>query len=321
MNEESLHPKNHVLATSIFISSLVVAGTWLYTTPRSNPPQSVAVAPDATLRQKSALEESVLPSDGVVLPVRWGDLGIKMASVGVIDAKQFEALYADRAGAAEEMKQLLYGENNGNLKITEENSGMILNLLWALGLGTKNAILEHGPMMDARYGGAGTFASTAGWTIAEGDPMDHYSRHPFAILTPEQQKIVERVSKNIYRPCCGNATYFPDCNHGMAMLGLLELMASQNVSEAEMYRVALQVNAYWFPDNYLTIATHMKNKGVDWKDVSPREMLGINYSSASGYAKIASQVSAPQQQRRGGGCGVDAGAPVAPQRQQSGCGI
>ena len=30
-----------------------------------------------------------------------------------------------------------------------------------------------------------------------------------------------KIAKGIYRPCCNNSTYFPDCNHGMAMLGLL----------------------------------------------------------------------------------------------------
>ena len=59
--------------------------------------------------------------------------------------------------------------------------------------------------------------------------MNHYSMHRFIVLTPEQQALVEKVSKGIYRPCCGNSVYFPDCNHGMAMLGLLELMASQGV--------------------------------------------------------------------------------------------
>jgi len=88
------------------------------------------------------------------------------------------------------------------------------------------------------------------------------------------------------------------------MLGLLELMASQGASEQEMWKAALAVNSYWFPDTYLTIATYMKNKSVEWKDVKPEEILGINYSSGSGYAKIVSQVSKPEQQQGGGGCSV-----------------
>ena len=163
-------------------------------------------------------------------------------------------------------------------------------------------------MVDKKYGGnAGNFASTGGWTLAIGNPMDHYSRHQFLNLTPEQQASVDKISKGIYRPCCNNSTHFPDCNHGMAMLGLLELMAAQGVSEQEMWDTALIVNSFWFPNNYLTIATYLDGKGVDWKDVNPEEILGIDYSSSRGYAKISAQVVQPQQQNGGsggGGCGV-----------------
>src|SRR3989344_277286 len=180
------------------------------------------------------------------IPVKLGDLGIKMISVGIIDAKKFEELYKTRGGLTNETKELLYGAQNDSIKITSENSGIILNLLWALGLGNKNDILESGPM--SQYGDVGNFASTGGWILAKGHAMEHYASHPFVILNEEQQELVERVSKNVYRPCCDNSTYFPDCNHGMAMLGLLELMASQGSSEKEMYDFAEKVNAVWFPE-------------------------------------------------------------------------
>lgn len=44
---------------------------------------------------------------------------------------------------------------------------------------------------------------------------------------------VEEVAAAVYRPCCNNHTPFPGCNHGMAMLGLLELMAPQRASADE----------------------------------------------------------------------------------------
>lgn len=180
--------------------------------------------------------------------LHWNNLGMKMVEAGVIDKEKFENLYAERGGLSEVDKKLLYGVDNGNLVINSENSGVMLNMLWAFGLGNKNPILENGPMVDKQYGGAGNFASTGGWTLARGNAMAHYNMHSFITLTPEQQAMVERVAKNIYRPCCKNSTYFPDCNHGMAMLGLLELMASQEASEDEMYKIATEVNSYWFPE-------------------------------------------------------------------------
>lgn len=254
-------------------------------------------------KEKVELEEFVLPSQGVALPIKWGGLGKKMTETGVIDAEKFEEIYSQKGGLNEEEKKLLYGEDNGILKINSQNSGFLLNLLWAFGLGNRNQILEQGPMRDSRYGGAENFASTGGWILAKGEPMDHYSKHSFIVLTPEQQKLVERVSQNIYRPCCGNSTYFPDCNHGMAMLGILEIMASQGASEEEMYKTALAVNSYWFPDTYLTIAKYFEKRGVKWNKVSPKEVLGSAYSSGQGYQQILSEIE-PVKPRAGAGCGI-----------------
>ncbi|MEK7628982.1 MAG: hypothetical protein AAB394_00465 [Patescibacteria group bacterium] len=315
--EDEIPKKNnsYALPITIIIAGAMIAVALVYG------PRNWATSTQNIAGQVSVVEEAVLPSKGVVLPVTWSDLGLKLVSVGAIDAEKFKAVYDQKRVFTDEYKNLLLGKSDGKLKITNENSGYLLNLFWALGLASKNPILESGEMTNPAYGGAGNFASTGGWTIAQGNAMDHYSRHKFFDLTSEQQALVDKISKGIYRPCCGNSTHFPDCNHGMAMLGLLELMASQGTSEQDMWRAALAVNSYWFPDTYITIAAYMKGKGVEWKDVNPQEILGANYSSAQGYAEIAAQVSQPHQQGGGSGCGVGAGEPAAPQRQQGGCGI
>src|SRR3989344_4647524 len=182
-----------------------------------------------------------------IFSLKWKNLGLQLVEAGVIDQEKFENLYTARGGLSESDKEMLYGRNNRDFKITPENSGMALHMLWAFGLANKNPILEKGPMMNPKYGGAGRFASTGGWTLGKGNAMDHYSMHSLATLTSGQQALVEKVAKNIFRPCCKNSTYFPDCNHGMAMLGLLELMASQGANEDEMNKKALEVNALWFP--------------------------------------------------------------------------
>ena len=320
-NEKKDNP--YTLPIAVVVAGIMVSGSLIYNA-GNRAPQREAIKNTASqnnTRQISANEEAVLPSNGTVLPVTWGDLGSKLVSAGAIDADKFKAIYEERGAFTDEYKNLLFGQNDGKLKITSGNAGYLLNLFWALGLASKNPILESGEMTNPAYGGAGNFASTGGWTIAQGNAMNHYSRHKFFDLTPEQQALVDKVSRGIYRPCCGNSTHFPDCNHGMAMLGLLELLASQGTSEQDMWKAALAVNSYWFPDTYMTIAVYMNGKGVLWKDVNPQEMLGINYSSAQGYAKIAAQVSQPQQQRGGSGCGVETGETVLPERQSGGCGI
>ncbi|OGJ43191.1 hypothetical protein A3J23_01795 [Candidatus Peregrinibacteria bacterium RIFCSPLOWO2_02_FULL_48_14] len=249
------------------------------------------------------LQEAVFSEDGALLPIQWADLGQKMIADGVIDSTQMSQIMEQRGWTDDYSKELLEGTVEGELKLTQENSGLILNLLWAFGLANKNTILETGPMVDPAYGGAGGFASTGGWSVSVGDSMDHYSRHEWIVLTDEQQALVEEVAKNIYRPCCGNSTYFPDCNHGMAMLGFLELMAAQGGSEEEMYEAALVLNSYWFPGTYLTIGKYFAKEGTDWEDIDPKTALSAEFSSSAGYKNILSTVE-PSQASGGGSCGV-----------------
>src|SRR3990167_1539996 len=271
---------DYLLSTSILISSILIVGALVYGAGLKSANQDKIDS--ITKKLEINFEKEIISEEGYELPAKWGSLGKQLVEIGVIDANKFEMVYDSRGGLNDEDKKLLYGEDNGNLVIDKRNSGVILNLLWAFGLVNKNQILENGPMSDPQYGGAQNFASTGGWTLAQGGAMAHYSRHQLVVLTNDQQKLVEEVSKNIYRPCCGNSTYFPDCNHGMAMLGLLELMASQGVSEKEMYKIALKVNTYWFPDTYLTIAKYLQEKkNMSFDKADPKEILGKEYSSGA----------------------------------------
>lgn len=249
-------------------------------------------------------EDEILAPEGVILPVKFRDLGKKLIKEGVIDEKLLAAVYAERGGIPEAEKKLFYSEDNKDIVMNADNAGILLNLLWAFGLGNKNPILDEGKMQDPKYGGAGGFASTGGWTLAQGDPMNHFSKHEFVTLTKSQQEKVDRIAKNIYRPCCNNDTAFPDCNHGMAMLGLLELLAAQDLPEDEIYRLALKVNSYWFPDTYVNLAKFWKQQGKSWNELDPAELLGAQYSSAAGYRAVLSKVTPVNSSKSGGGCSV-----------------
>ncbi len=338
--------KNIILLIGIVEVLLVLAVAWLYAAPlifKSQPENNIGqskieeqskstISPKAArnnAKQIAALTEKVVPSEGVVLPVSWGNLGAQLVKDGVIDKDKFETLYQQRGSFTQEYKDLLLGNNKGQLKITRSNSGYLLNLFWALGLANKNPILDE--MTKSVNGRTQDLAATGGWTIAKGNPMKYYNHYKLLNLTTKQQALVDKVSNGIYRPCCGNSAHFPGCNHGMAMLGFLELMASQGASEQAMWNAALTVNSYWFPNTYLTIATYMNNNGIDWKKINPQGILGHDYSSAQGYARIASQTIHPQSGgNSGSGCGVGAGVAAPPIQASnpqsggnngSGCGV
>ena len=95
----------------------------------------------------------------------------------------------------------------------------------------------------------------------------------------------------------------------MALLGILELMASNNATENEMYNAAKYFNAFWFPGNYYDLAQYFKNKeGKNFTQVDARTVLSRTYSSASGYQAAKRWltekgiIKEPPKSR--GGCGV-----------------
>ncbi|MBI2319782.1 MAG: hypothetical protein HYU75_22980 [Betaproteobacteria bacterium] len=131
------------------------------------------------------------------------------------------------------------------------------------------------------------YASTGGWNLGkEANGGAYFNRFSIVPLTAHQEALVVKVARHSFRPCCGNSTFFQDCNHGSALLGLLALGAAQGLSETELYREALAFNAFWFPNNYVHTALYFKAvRKIQWHDVDARRVMGADFSSASGWKK------------------------------------
>jgi hypothetical protein len=189
--------------------------------------------------------------------------------------------------ATEEQLAILTKASDKEIIFDRENAYFLLNFFWALGLANENPILTDGPIVEYSEGQVERFASTGGWTIAVKPITDVYASSQILSLSPAQQKRVDEVAKGVYRPCCNNPTHFPDCNHGMAMLGMLELLASQDASVEEMFTAAKYANAYWYPQQTLELSTFYKStQGLDFSQIDSREIVGPNFSSGSGFQTV-----------------------------------
>ena len=257
-------------------------------------------APDKNL---IAIQEKVL-KDKYTFKIKWMDLGKRMVEDGVIDKVKLAQAVTGEDTLPNDLEKYFSSEQK-QIDLTQDNSHFWVDVLWGLGLANKNSILEEGDMMA--QGDASNFASTGGWTLGKSEnPMVYYSEFTYINLSDKEQKIVEEIAGNVYRPCCGNSTVFPDCNHGMAMLGLIELMVSQNFSKDEIYKAALAFNTYWFPQTYLDIAYHFEKNGRDYEKIPASQLLSKTFSSAMGYSAISEEVgSLPWPAlESGGSCGA-----------------
>jgi hypothetical protein len=260
--------------------------------------------------EMATLLAQVNPPAGVRLPAMYGDLGPQLLATGAIDYDRFVQVY-ERAGrplTGTQLAILTQGSDEPVL-INRENAYFLLNFFWAVGLTNQNPLLTEGAMMQYSKGDVGRFASTGGWTIGQRPATELYASQPLITLTPAQQMLVAQVAANVYRPCCNNPTAFPDCNHGMAMLGLLELMASQGATEDEMYQAAKYINAFWFPQQALETAVFLQAAlEMEFADVDGRIAVGPELFSAAGFQSMHQWLveggelpSAPQD---GNSCGV-----------------
>ena len=279
-----------MIKNSVSISSLKI------------PFQKATPTPDAKT-QSEQLTKQVLP-EKYDLEISFGQTIKKLVETGAIDKQKFLDLYQDRGGLPEEFKKLLDEESNKKIIATADNSAILLNLLWPLGIANKTKILADGPMTKD----FANYASTGGWTLGKEEGGKLFNRFSILPLTPEQENTVIEISQNIYRPCCGNSTYFPDCNHGAAMLGYIELAVTQGLSKDKIYKNALVLNSYWFPQTYVEMATFFKSKdGTEWEKIDPKIALSAQYSSGQGYASINKELQTQgliPKVEGGGGCGI-----------------
>jgi hypothetical protein len=193
----------------------------------------------------------VLPKDGFQRRIALKDSILKLVDYGVIDRGKFFALYGKTGPHLAEFAHVLSEPSDRPIRLTAANATRYVDLLWPVGLATYMAANAKSPL----YGSPVKYASTAGWTLGRKRNGDvYFDKFPIVRLTREQEGQVVRVAKTTYRPCCDNSTFFQDCNHGSALLGLLELGASQGLSTHELYREALAFNAFWFPENYVQTA-------------------------------------------------------------------
>lgn len=267
---------------------------------------------DATRASKTVdwqkIQNQVLPEQGFVLDVSFEDLGPKLVKTGAIDLAKFKKNFQGSGGLTPEQNEILTKNSIIPISINQKNANFMVDFLWALGLANKNPILDNGPMTQDRSQ-LGNFASTGGWTLGKKSAVSLFSKYELIKLTPEQQKIVEEVAGNVYRPCCGNPVSFPDCNHGMAALGLAQYLASKGKSTAEIYRDILYFNSFWFPQNYMDVAAYFTLTGNSWANMSPEIILGREFSSGQGYARVKQsvneQLGVPAPAAGGsGGCGT-----------------
>lgn len=225
------------------------------------------------------LTDEVLPNGGLQLPVHFGNSIQALVQESALNAsflKQVMKQTGENFSSYEE--NVLNGAQNENIVVNASDSYFILDVLWAVGVNNNNTIINRGAIMKS--GHPDNFASTGAYG---GLGKLSLGKLNLLTLTPGQQIIAEQVAGNTYRPCCDNPTAFPDCNHGAAALGLIELMASQGFNATTISGAVKQFESFYFSQNFFTEAVYFyATQGLLWTQVPSEPAISYFYSSQTG---------------------------------------
>jgi hypothetical protein len=219
--------------------------------------------------------------------VIYASIGPKLIESGTIDLARLQLDYQKNGWTLSNQEiEILKHDSQEPISISQKNKDFLFRLFWAIGLTNQNTILDS-ESIHANGLKLEDMSSITAWKLSQKPALALFSKENIVSLSPEQQSRVEEVAKVVYLPCCDNPALFADCSHGMALLGLLELMGSQDASTDAMFSAAKQVSAFWFPQQTLEkaifmIATQLK----DYSSVDARTIVSSDYSSGKGFQHL-----------------------------------
>ncbi len=317
---------NHKRLSMVVLGLLVVAGLIAVAGTAINATGTQSNnALNRTLNQ-TVLAAQVIPQNGYTLPFKWGDVVHKLVETGALNVSNLLIILNNSGQPLTPVeKEILNGTYDGYIRFNSANTEFSQLVLWALGINNNNTIINNGPIINAStqyadqinsnaasnqkvtvgYIASNYFASTGGYA-----PVGSLQLGGLDLinLTSQQQALMYDVATHSYRPCCDNPTAFPDCNHGAAALGLVELLASQNANQTQMFSAIKYFYQYQFPQQYIKIAAYFDLHGENYSQVNPSEVMSYGFSSYTGFSNVNQYLvksgGLPQPSGTGAACGA-----------------
>ena len=261
-----------------------------------------------TIRLRRAMN-SVLASEPVPTGLDLAKPVAKLVEAGAIDPEKFLEAHKNRGPMPKWVPLVLEGkQQEQELILSAENAPINLNLLWPIGLATKATFNDESPI---RGKDLPRYASTGGWKLGRAkNGAAYFNKVETISLSPEQASLARGISENTFRPCCNNSAFFQDCNHGSAMLGLIEMAASNGQDSKSITKLAKVANGFWYPGQYVEMALFFDAvRDTPWEKAPADLILSAKFSSISGWKKNVHAALLDQgllirpRQGKGGGSG------------------
>lgn len=244
---------------------------------------------ETRINQEQILRE-LLP-EKKVLPVTWQGIPFKLLEEKIVDLEKLKA-YSQRYDqtVTEDDLKIFDRDYNGNIEVTQSNSVLVYNVLWAIGFAQKSPILDY----ELEKYGWDTVKNLAGYyfsfaNLGNGStlPQSGYNYFDFISLNEEQKALAMKIAGKSAVPSCGNPLLLPDCSCSFAVDALILMLASQGVNDRQIYKAMKDVYPYRFPGLYVKHAVLFKlTKNQNWSEVDAEKLVSLEFSSAQGAAQV-----------------------------------
>ena len=286
---------------------------------------SVKTLSDNVINQ-TLLAAQVIPATGYALPFKSGNNIHKLVETGALNISNLSIILNNSKQPLTPVEEeILNGTYNGYIQFNSTNSEFVQLALWSLGINNNDTIINKGQIINASVPYADQINSNA--SLKQKVTPQYVASHYFAStggygslgklqlgelniinLTSQQQALMYDVATHSYRPCCDNPTAFPDCNHGAAALGLIELLASQNANQTQMFSAIKYFYQYQFPQQYAEIAAYFDIHGENYSQINSSEIMSFSFSSYSGFSSVNQYLikngALQQPSNNGASCGA-----------------
>lgn len=121
------------------------------------------------------------------------------------------------------------------------------------------------------------------------------------LSTSEKTRFDKLTKEEIYHPCCDGPVQGCECEHAVALRGLVKFMLKEDKNDEEIKKQSFEWLKYFFQQHYVNVAKYLQNQGKDIAIMGPGKEFGL----ASYGAKIQQALQAGQRvedlpQQKGG---------------------
>lgn len=118
----------------------------------------------------------------------------------------------------------------------------------------------------------------------------------------EKTRFDKLTTEEIYHPCCDGPVQGCECEHAVALRGLVKFMLKEGKNDDEIKKQSFEWLKYFFQQHYVNVAKYLQNQGKDIAMMGPGKEFGLASYGAKVQQALQGGVRLEDLPQQKGGC-------------------